>query len=137
MLLLGFRGFRRANKRAFVSVSHLGMMAGIALATATVVGGSGYLIKELHRQAGVAKAVVGLAPVDPTTVVPVSSDMLKVSSIALGRTPVAIVNGVAVEEGRIIRVRTTNGVAAVQVDRIRDGVVEFKYGEQTILADLR
>jgi hypothetical protein len=137
MLLLGFRGFRRTNKRAFVSISHLGLMAGIALVTATVVGGSGYLIQELHRQAGVAKVVVGLAPVDRTIVVPVSSDMLKVSSIALGRMPVAIVNGVAVEEGGAVRVQTTNGAAAVEVVHIRDGLVEFKYGEQTILANLR
>ena len=137
MLLLGFRGFRRANKRAFVSISHLGMMAGIALATATLVGGSGYLIEELHRQAMVAKEFVGLAPVDPTTVVPVSSDMLRVSSIALGRTPIAIVNGGAVGLGDILQVRTANGTANVQVVRIRDGLVEFKYGEQTLLANLR
>lgn len=137
MLLLGFRGFRRTNKRAFVSISHLGLMAGIALFTATVVGGSGYLIQELHRQAGVAKAIVGLAPVDPGTVVPVSSDMLKVSSVALGRSPVAIVNGVAVGEGGTVQVHTTNGVAAIEVVKIRDGLVQFKYGEETIFANLR
>ena len=137
MLLLGFRGFGRVHKRAFVSLSHLGLMAGIALGTATVIGGSGYLIKELHRQAGVAKAVVGLAPVDPTVVVPVSSDMFKVSSIALGRTPVAIVNGVAVGEGGTVQVHTSNGIATVEVVKIRDGLVQFKYGEQTIFANLR
>ena len=137
MLLLGFRGFRRANKRAFVSISHLAMMAGIALATATVVGGSGYLIQELHRQAGIAKAVVGLAPADPTVVRPVTSDLLKVSSIALGRTPIAIVNGIAVGEKGVVRVQTVNGMAEVQVTRIADGVVQFKYGDQIIFANLR
>ena len=137
MLLLGFRGFRHANKRAFVSIGHLGLMAGIALATATVVGGSGYLIQELHRQAGIAKVVVGLAPVEPSAVAPLTSDSLKVSSIALGRTPIAIVNGVAVGEKGTIRVKTLKGNADVQVVRIRDGSVEFKYGEQTILANLR
>jgi hypothetical protein len=136
MLLLGFRGFRRTNKRAFVSISHLGLMAGIALFTATVVGGSGYLIQELHRQAGVAKVAVGLAPIDRTVMVPVSPDMLKVSSIALGRTPIAIVNGAVVEEGGTVRVQTTNGVATAEVLRIRDGLVQFKYGEQTILVNL-
>ena len=137
MLLLGFRGFRRAHKRAFVSVSHLGLMAGIALATATVIGGSGYLIKELHRQAGVAKAVVGLAPVDPRAVVPVSADMLKVSSIALGRKPVAIINGLEVNEGGTVQVHTSNGTASVEVVKIRDGLIQFQYGEQTIYANLR
>jgi len=137
MLLLGFRGFRRANKRAFVSIGHLGMMAGIALATATVIGGSGYLIQELHRQAGIAKAVVGLAPLDPSIAVPVTSDMLKVSSIALGRVPVAIVNGVAIGEGGTLRVQTSNGTANVQIVQIRDGLVQFKYGERTLIANLR
>jgi hypothetical protein len=139
MLLLGFRGFRRFNRRAFVSFSHLGLMAAIALTTATVVGGSGYLIRELHRQAGVASAAVGL-PVPAValpSLVPVSSDMLKVSSIALGKTPVAIINGAAVGEGAMIQVQTTNGVANVRVVSIRDGIVQFKYGDQTIVANLR
>ena len=137
MLLLGFRGFRHAHKRAFVSLSHLGLMAGIALATATIIGGSGYLIKELNRQAGVAKAVVGLAPADPAAVVPLSSDMLKVSSIALGRNPAAIVNGMAVGEGGTVQVHTSNGIANVEVVKIQDGLVQFKYGEQTMFANLR
>jgi hypothetical protein len=137
MLLLGFRGFRRVNKRAFVSFGHLGLMAGIALITATAIGGSGYLIRELHRQAGVASAVVGLSNVDPTTVVPISSDMLKVSSIALGQTPVAIVNGLPVDEGGTVQVQTPNGAATVRVVSIQDGLVQFKYGDQTIFANLR
>lgn len=137
MLLLGFRGFRRINKRAFVSISHLGLMAGIALATATVVGGSGYLVAELHRQAHVAKAIVGLAPIDPATVVPVSSDMLKITSIALGRSPIAIVNSVAVSEGGIVKIQTSKGTANVQLVRIQDGLVQFQYGEHPIFVNLR
>jgi len=136
MLLLGFRGFRRLNKRAFVSFSHLALMAGVALTTATLVGGSGYLIRELHRQAGVANAAIGLSPVDPTTVVPISSDMLKVSSIALGRSPVAIINGHAVGVGEAVQVKTTNGTVSVRVVSIRDGSVQFQYGDQTIFANL-
>jgi hypothetical protein len=139
MLLLGFRGFRRLNRRAFVSFSHLGLMAGIALITATVVGGSGYLIRELHRQAGFASVIIGLPASNAavTSLVPVSSDMLSVSSIALGRDPVAIVNGTEVSEGATLQVQTTNGTANVTVISIRDGVVAFKYGDQTILANLR
>jgi hypothetical protein len=139
MLLLGFRGFRPINRRAFVSFSHLGLMAGVALVTATVLGGSGYLIRELHRQASVAKSVVGLASsdVNPSSVVPISSDMLKVSSIALGHTPVAIVNGTAVGEGGTVQLQTTNGIANLRVVSIRDGLVQFEYGDQTIFANLR
>jgi hypothetical protein len=139
MLLLGFRGFRRRNRRAFVSFGHLGLMAAVALGTATVVGGSGYLIRELHRQVGVASAAVGLPSpaVDPSLLVPVSSDMLKVSSISLCKTPEAIVNGLPVCEGGIVRVQTTNGIAAVRVVSIRDGMVQFQYGDQTIFANIR
>jgi hypothetical protein len=139
MLLLGFRGFSRMNRRAFVNFGHLGLMAAVALGTATVVGGSGYLIREFHRQVGIASAVVGLpAPrVDPSVLVPISADMLKVSSIALGKTPAAIINGHPVGEGGIVNVQTTNGFAAVGVVRISDGTVQFKYGEQTLVANLR
>ncbi len=139
MLLLGFRGFRRMNRRAFVSFGHLGLMAAVALGTATVVGGSGYLIRELHRQAGIARAVVGLPapPVDPNVLVPISADMLKVSSIALGKTPAAIINGVPVGVEGIVNIQTNNGIAAVRVVRISDGMVQFKYGEQTLVANLR
>ncbi len=139
MLLPGRGRFGTTNTRAFVSFSHIGLMAGVALLTATVVGGSGYLIRELHRQAGVASSIVGLPPptIDPSLLVPVSSDMLKVSSIALGRTPVAIVNGIAVTQGGTVQVHTTNGTADLHVVSIRDGVVQFKYGDQTIFANLR
>ena len=139
MLLLGFRGFRRMNRRAFVSFGHLGLMAAVALGTATVVGGSGYLIRELHRQAGVVRAVVGLPSpaVDPSLLVPVSSGMIKVSSIALGKTPEAIVNGIPVCEGGIVKVQTTNGIAAIRVVSIRDGMVQFAYGEHILFANLR
>lgn len=139
MLLLGFRGFRRMNRRAFVSIGHLGLMAAVALGTASVVGGSGYLIRELHRQVGIASAVVGLPapPVDPTVLIPISADMLKVSSIALGKTPAAIINGVPVGEGGMVNIQTPNGIAAVRVVRISDGMVQFQHGEQTLVANLR
>src|ERR1700757_61965 len=116
MLLPGRGRFGTTNTRAFVSFSHIGLMAGLALVTATIVGGSGYLIRELHRQASVASSVVGLPlpAIDPSSLVPISSDMLKVSSIALGRAPVAIVNGVAISEGGTVQVQTTNGTANVR-----------------------
>jgi hypothetical protein len=139
MLLLGFRGFRRFNKRAFVSFGHLGLMAGVALFTATVVGGSGYLIRELHRQAGIADAIVHppSAAVEPSPVATIPSDVFKVSSIALGRSPIAIVNGLVVSEGGTVQVQTANGIVTVRVVSIQDSVVQFKYGEQTIFANLR
>src|SRR5437588_11356207 len=98
MLLLRFRGFGCINRRGFISFTHISLMAGVSLATATLLGGSGYLIRELQRQATVASAIVGLpsSSADPSLLVPVSSDMFKVTAIALGATPAAIVNGKAV-----------------------------------------
>jgi hypothetical protein len=138
MLLLGFRGFRRLNRRGFVSFSHLGLMAGIALGTATVVGGSGYLIRELHRQAGVAWTTAGLPEsARPAIVQPViTGDMLHVSSITLGRAPMAVVNGVFVSEGTSIRMQTPDGNVDLRVGKIRDGAVEFRYGKEIISVNL-
>ena len=63
-------------------------VAGAALLTALVVGASRYLVRELHRQAGVAWSATGL----PQSMAPevarliVIDEMLDVTSIALGRS---------------------------------------------------
>jgi hypothetical protein len=138
MLLLGFRGFRRLNRRGFISFSHLGLMAGIALGTATIVGGSGYLIRELHRQAGVVWTTAGLPePAKPAVVQPVfNGDMLHVSSITLGHAPMAVVNGVFVSENTSVRLQTPDGIVDLGIAKIRDGAVDFRYGKETISVNL-
>jgi hypothetical protein len=95
------------------------------------MGGSGYLIQELHRQAAVARAVAGL-PSPPI----VTGDMLQVSSIALGRTPMAMVNGTLVSEGATMQLETPQGTAVLRVKSIKDGEVEFRYGSETISVGL-
>jgi hypothetical protein len=129
------------GRRAFVGVGHLSMVAGVVLGTATVVGGSGYLIRELHRQASVALSIPGLSEpspsVAPSPLAAVTSDMLKVSTIALGREPVAIVNGVIITEGGSLVVHTPNGTATLRVVGIRDGIVQLTCAGQTIWANLR
>src|SRR5713101_2059132 len=70
------------KRLGFIGVGHISWVAGAALFTAAVVGGSGYVIRELNRQIGVACEVVGLpAPAPSITITP---EMLDISSIALG-----------------------------------------------------
>ena len=123
---------------AFISVGQVSFFAGITLFTAFVVGGSGYLIRELHRQVGVAWSAAGLpAALAPAVAQPlVTPDMLHVSSIALGRAPVAVVNGRIIGEGASVTLETPEGNAILRVARIRDGAVEFRSGGQTISVNL-
>jgi hypothetical protein len=136
----GVKQSRAADGRlGFVSISNVSVFAAVALCTATVVGGSGYLIRELHRQVGVASSAVGLPnPIpEPSPSVEITAEMLHVSSIALGRLPLALVNGRPITEGGSLEVQTTSGNATLHVTSIIDGTVRFKYGNQTISANLR
>jgi hypothetical protein len=136
MLLLARR--KGARLRAFTGIGQINFVAGVTLFTAFVVGGSGYLIRELHRQAGVAWSATGLpqsaAPAIAQPVV--TEEMLHVSSIALGRAPVAVVNGAIVSEGTTLQLQLPEGNVSVRVQKIRDGGVDFRYSGQTISVNL-
>jgi hypothetical protein len=119
----------------FVSVGQISFLAGMALFTAAVVGGSGYVIRELHRQVGIAWEVAGLPA--PVPVVKITTEMLHVTSIALGHVPVVVINGAMATEGDSLKMQTPDGSATLLVMRIRDGVVQFKYGDQTISVNLQ
>jgi hypothetical protein len=123
------------TRLGFVSIGHMSFLAGMALFTAAIVGGSGYVIRELHRQVGIAREVAGLpAPAAPITI---TTDMLHVSSIALGHVPFAVVNGAMTAEGDSLKMETPDGSAILRVMSIRDGVVQFRYGDQTISVNLQ
>jgi hypothetical protein len=124
---------------AFVSIGHLTWLAAATLFTTAVVGGSGYLIRELHRQIRVACSVAGLpAPAfEPSSSIIATAEMLDVTSIALGRAPVAVVNGEVITEGASLQLQTNAGKAILRVISIRDGLVKFRCGDQIIAANLR
>jgi len=67
-----------------------------------------------------------------TTLVPVNPDMLHVTSIALGETPLTIVNGKRLAEGDGLAIATPLGTATVRVEQIQDGLVRFRHGGETI-----
>jgi hypothetical protein len=72
-------------------------------------------------------------PVDKTApLVPVSPDMLHVTSIALGDPRLTIVNGKRLAEGDGLAIATPLGTATVRVELIQDGLVRFRHGGETI-----
>ena len=71
------------------------------------------------------------------TLVPVSPDLLHVTSIALGSPRLTIVNGKRLAEEDWLVVKTPNGEASVRVLSIQDGLVKFKHGGETINAPLQ
>lgn len=74
---------------------------------------------------------------DRGALVPVSADMLHVTSIALGSPRLIIVNGKRLAQGDWLVVKTPNAEASVRIISIEDGVVRFKQGKQTIDARLQ
>jgi hypothetical protein len=69
--------------------------------------------------------------------VPISPDLLHVTSIALGNPRLTIVNGKRLAEEDWLVVKTPNGEASVRVISIEDGFVRFKHGGNTIDAKLQ
>lgn len=75
-------------------------------------------------------------PVPEAISAQIKPDMFHVTSIALGATPLAIVNGKRVEEGDWLPLTVANNGIAVHVVQIEDGVVHFACGKHVIDAHL-
>ena len=69
--------------------------------------------------------------------VPVSPEMLHVSSIALGTPRLTIVNGKRLAEGDWLVITTPLGAASLRLTQIEDGFVRFRHGGETISAKLQ
>jgi len=70
------------------------------------------------------------------TLLPITADMLHVTSIALGKVPLTVVNGQRLGAGDSLTLKTPQGVAILELVSIEDGVVRFKYGSQMVEAKL-
>lgn len=70
------------------------------------------------------------------TLIPLSPELLHVTSIALGTPRLTIVNGKRLAEEDWLVVKTALGEASVRVISIQDGFVRFKHGGNTIEARL-
>ena len=71
------------------------------------------------------------------TLIPLSPDLIHVTSIALGNPPLSIVNGKRLAEQDWLVIKTPQGEASVRVVSIMDGMVRFKHGGETIDARLQ
>jgi hypothetical protein len=67
---------------------------------------------------------------------PITADMLHVTATALGSLHLTIVNGKRLAEGDWLKVKVGNDTGALQVMKIEDGMVHFKYGSRMIDAKL-
>ena len=125
---------RRRNRQGFISTLDISALAGVGLFAVTLVGGSGYVIHKLHNELGIPRKLLPLP--EPSPSVTVTSDMLHVTSIALGRPRLAVVNGVELTEGQSLQVKAGDETAILRLTSIEDGVVSFKLGGQIVSAKL-
>ena len=71
-------------------------------------------------------------------VVQLSTDVIRVTAIALGHPRLAVINGRSVTEGDTVTVHTPNHAVAVtlRVVKIADGRIDLTDGTQTVSARL-
>jgi hypothetical protein len=121
---------------------HFLLVLGLVFLCAAIAAGAIYWIESRHFP-----VVVAISPPDRPlhpdplgnrgALVPISPDMLHVTSIALGNPRLTIVNGKRLAEEDWLVLKTPNGEASVRVISIQDGLVRFKHGGETIDARLQ
>lgn len=113
----------------------------ILLGFAGFAAGGIYWYQTRHFPVVVAISPPDVRDKDPLgkqgALVPVSPDMLHVTSIAMGNPRLTIVNGKRLAEQDWLIVKTPAGNASVRVMSIMDGMVRFKHGGETIDAPLQ
>ena len=113
----------------------------ILLGFATFAAGAIYWYQTRHLPVVVAISPPDGRDKDPLgnrgALVPISPDLIKVTSIALGNPRLTIVNGKRLAEEDWLVIKTPNGEASVRVISIQDGFVRFKHGGNTIDSKLQ
>jgi len=116
----------------------------IVLAVLLVAGGA--IIYRIQSNRYPVVVAVGIPDDDDTSnplggrtgmLIPVTPDMLEVTSISLDPPKVAIVNDKELSEGQWLVVNTRLGAASVRVVLIQDGLVRFRHGGQLIDARIQ
>ena len=74
----------------------------------------------------------------PPIVVQLSTDMIRVSAIALGHPRLAVINGKTVTEGDSVQLQSPNSPVALllRIAKIGDGSIEFTDGKNSYTAQL-
>ena len=123
------------------SSSHLLVTLLVLLGFAIFAAGAIYWYQMRHFP-----VVVAISPPDvhdkdatgrPGALIPVSPDLLHVTSIAMGNPRLTIVNGKRLAEEDWLVIKTAAGEASLRVISIQDGLVKFKHGGETIDARLQ
>jgi hypothetical protein len=135
----------RPERFTFFTLGRVSLIVGIVLFIGSLFASS-YLIQQLHREAGIPEAAdtpsvatsiaPTAAPSAPKAFVPVTPDMLHVTSISLGDVRLTVVNSKQLAEDDWLPVTTPDGIIQVRVAKIEDGVVHFEYDGKTIDAKL-
>ena len=90
-------------------------------------------LADRHRQRKPALSDTSVTPpVAGEAFVRITPDMFRVTSIALGDVPLAIVNGRRVAEGDSLQVTGGGREIFLHVGKIEDGVVHLAHGKQVI-----
>jgi hypothetical protein len=120
---------------------HLLLLLIILLGLAVFAAGAIYWLETRNYPVVVAISPPDGRDNDPLgkqgALVPVSPDLLHVTSIALGNPRLTIVNGKRLAEEDWLVVKTPVGEASVRVISIQDGLVRFKHGGETLDARLQ
>ena len=106
-----------------------------------VIGAVVFLERQQRSWVGVRIGKPTSAPVKPVIIgrvalTPVTPEMLRVTSIALGDPALAVVNGQQVAKGESLTLKTVTGSIALVVTNIEDRLVQFDYRGQKIEAKL-
>lgn len=77
---------------------------------------SGHLIRRAHREIGLPEPAAGSSPLSTEVSGPgiITTDVLHVTSISLGKVRLAVVNGQRVAEGDSLEVKTSAGTAMLR-----------------------
>lgn len=111
------------------NLTRISLIVGVGLAIALFVWASGYVIRCAHLEIGLPNpaTVTSAESPAPSPALSVTADMLHVTSIALGKGRLAVVNGEPLKEGDSLTVKTPAGGTTVCLTRIKDGIVRFEY----------
>ncbi len=136
-----------SDRARYSNISLFTFLGGFVFVALAILVGYIYLIQPgpTHRLASLGDELPATPPmkrlstppplpgnVPLKTGLPITAEMLHVTSIALGDIHLAIVNGRRLAEDDWIEVRVGDDTGAVLVTKIEDGVVHFDYGGRTI-----
>src|ERR1700730_3614809 len=124
----------RPERFTFFTLGRISVIVGIVLFIGSLFA-SRYLIQHLHREAGVPEAAAPVAisipptaaPSAPKAFMPVTPDMLHVTSISLGDVRLTVVDGTQLAVDDWLPVAPPDGIIQLRVAKIEDGVVHFEY----------